>query len=89
MWPDFARVCRVIRQRRVRFEYGDGIMPLVSAVKRLGVVEVQNPTHLSLDVARYAPDEPNTTIQSNWEHAGLWRKTPSTFSNIQINLLAI
>ncbi len=39
---------------RVRFEHGDGIMPdLVAAVKRLGVVEVQNPTHLSLDLARW------------------------------------
>jgi predicted amidohydrolase YtcJ len=47
---------KVWGQRRVRFEHGDGIMPdLVPAVKRLGVVEVQNPTHLSLDLARWGP----------------------------------
>jgi hypothetical protein len=47
---------KVWAQRRVRFEHGDGIMPdLVPALKRLGVVEVQNPTHLSLDVARWGP----------------------------------
>jgi predicted amidohydrolase YtcJ len=47
---------KVWGQRRVRFEHGDGIMPdLVPAVKRLGVVEVQNPTHLSLDIARWGP----------------------------------
>jgi predicted amidohydrolase YtcJ len=45
---------KVWARRRVRFEHGDGIMPdLIPAVKRLGVVEVQNPTHLSLDVARW------------------------------------
>lgn len=45
---------RVWLERRVRFEHGDGILPdLVPAVKRLGVIEVQNPTHLSLDVARW------------------------------------
>jgi predicted amidohydrolase YtcJ len=47
---------KVWAQHRVRFEHGDGIMPdLVPAVKRLGVVEVQNPTHLSLDIARWGP----------------------------------
>lgn len=47
---------KVWAQRRVRFEHGDGIMPdLVPAVKRLGVVEVQNPTHLALDLARWGP----------------------------------
>ena len=47
---------RVWAQRRLRFEHGDGIMPdLIPAVKRLGVVEVQNPTHLSLDVPRWGP----------------------------------
>jgi predicted amidohydrolase YtcJ len=45
---------KVWGQRRVRFEHGDGIMPdLVPAVKRLGVVEVQNPAHLSLDLTRW------------------------------------
>jgi predicted amidohydrolase YtcJ len=35
--------------RRVRIEHGDGIMPdLVARVKELGVVVVQNPTHLAL-----------------------------------------
>jgi predicted amidohydrolase YtcJ len=47
---------KVWGQRRVRFEHGDGIMPdLIPAVKRLGVVEVQNPTHLSLDLPRWGP----------------------------------
>jgi predicted amidohydrolase YtcJ len=47
---------KVWAQRRVRFEHGDGILPdLIPAVKRLGVVEVQNPTHLSIDVARWGP----------------------------------
>ena len=34
--------------RRVRFEHGDGLFPdLIPSVKRLGIVVVQNPTHLA------------------------------------------
>jgi hypothetical protein len=40
---------KVWQGRRVRIEHGDGIMPdLVSRVKELGLVVVQNPTHLAL-----------------------------------------
>jgi hypothetical protein len=40
---------KVWSQRRVRIEHGDGIMPdLVPRAKRLGVVVVQNPMHLTL-----------------------------------------
>ena len=47
---------KVWSTRRVRFEHGDGLMPdLVPRAKRLGVVEVQNPTHLDLDLARWGP----------------------------------
>lgn len=36
-------------KRRVRIEHGDGIMPdLVTRVKELGVIVVQNPTHFTL-----------------------------------------
>jgi predicted amidohydrolase YtcJ len=36
-------------QRRVRIEHGDGILPdLVARVREMGVVVVQNPTHLAL-----------------------------------------
>ncbi len=39
---------------RVRIEHGDGIMPdLVARVKELGVIVVQNPTHLGLGVQRF------------------------------------
>ena len=35
--------------RRVRIEHGDGIMPeLIPRVKRLGLIVVENPTHLAL-----------------------------------------
>lgn len=45
---------KVWSKRRVRFEHGDGLMPdLLPRAKRLGVVEVQNPTHLALDLARW------------------------------------
>lgn len=41
-------------QRRVRLEHADGLMPdLVPQAKRLGVVVVQNPTHLALDLERW------------------------------------
>jgi predicted amidohydrolase YtcJ len=47
-------------QRRVRIEHGDGIMPdLVDRAKTLGVVVVQNPTHLTLHdllVSRFGPE---------------------------------
>jgi len=35
--------------RRVRIEHGDGIMPdLIAGVKRMGLIVVENPTHLAL-----------------------------------------
>jgi predicted amidohydrolase YtcJ len=41
------------RNRRVRFEHGDGIIPeLISRVKALGVIVVQNPSHLDLGELR-------------------------------------
>jgi predicted amidohydrolase YtcJ len=41
------------RNRRVRFEHGDGILPeLLSRVKALGVIVVQNPSHLDLGELR-------------------------------------
>ena len=47
-------------KRRVRIEHGDGIFPdLVPRVRGLGVVVVQNPTHLALPdlmVSRYGKD---------------------------------
>jgi predicted amidohydrolase YtcJ len=47
-------------RRRVRMEHGDGILPdLVARVRELGIVVVQNPTHLSLRdlmVRRYGID---------------------------------
>ena len=47
-------------KRRVRMEHGDGIMPdLVPRVRELGIVVVQNPTHLALRelmVRRYGND---------------------------------
>jgi predicted amidohydrolase YtcJ len=37
------------RNRRVRFEHGDGILPgLLPGVKALGIIVVQNPSHLNL-----------------------------------------
>jgi predicted amidohydrolase YtcJ len=37
------------RNRRVRFEHGDGILPgLIPRVKALGIIVVQNPSHLDL-----------------------------------------
>ena len=37
------------RNRRVRFEHGDGILPgLIPGVKALGIIVVQNPSHLNL-----------------------------------------
>jgi predicted amidohydrolase YtcJ len=36
-----------IRTRRVRFEHGDGLLPdLIPAAKAMGIVVVQNPTHI-------------------------------------------
>jgi predicted amidohydrolase YtcJ len=41
------------RNRRVRFEHGDGILPdLISRVRALGVIVVQNPSHLDLGELR-------------------------------------
>lgn len=41
------------RNRRVRFEHGDGILPsFVPRLKALGVIVVQNPTHLDLGALR-------------------------------------
>jgi predicted amidohydrolase YtcJ len=41
------------RNRRVRFEYGDGILPdLIPRVKALGIIVVQNPSHLDLGELR-------------------------------------
>jgi len=43
-------------KRRVRFEHGDGLMPdLIPRAKTLGVVLVQNPTHLTLNIKRWGP----------------------------------
>jgi len=40
---------RVWGKQRVRFEHGDGLMPdLIPRVKELGIVVVQNPTHLTI-----------------------------------------
>jgi len=40
---------KVWSSRRVRIEHGDGIMPeLIARVKRMGLIVVQNPTHLGL-----------------------------------------
>lgn len=40
---------KVWASRRVRLEHGDGLTPdLVSKAKRLGVIVVQNPTHLTI-----------------------------------------
>jgi len=48
-------------KRRVRMEHGDGIFPdLVPRVRELGIVVVQNPTHLTLHdlmVRRYGSDQ--------------------------------
>jgi hypothetical protein len=47
---------RVWSGRRVRLEHADGLMPdLVPLAKRLGVIVVQNPTHLALDLERWGP----------------------------------
>jgi predicted amidohydrolase YtcJ len=47
-------------KRRVRIEHGDGILPdLIPRVRELGIVVVQNPTHLTLRdlmVSRYGID---------------------------------
>lgn len=47
-------------KRRVRMEHGDGILPdLIPRVRELGIVVVQNPTHLTLRdlmVSRYGID---------------------------------
>ncbi len=47
-------------QRRVRMEHGDGIAAdLIPRVRQLGVVIVQNPTHLTLDplfASRFGPE---------------------------------
>jgi len=43
-------------KRRVRFEHGDGLMPdLIPRAKKLGVIVVQNPTHLTLSIKRWGP----------------------------------
>jgi len=40
---------KVWSDRRVRIEHGDGIMPeLIARVKRMGLIVVENPTHLAL-----------------------------------------
>jgi predicted amidohydrolase YtcJ len=40
---------KVWEGRRVRIEHGDGIMPeLIGRVKRMGLIVVENPTHLTL-----------------------------------------
>jgi predicted amidohydrolase YtcJ len=47
-------------QRRVRIEHGDGLMPdLIPRAKELGVIVVENPTHLALRdllLKRYGPE---------------------------------
>lgn len=43
-------------KRRVRFEHADSLMPdLIPRAKALGVVVVQNPTHLGLNVRQWGP----------------------------------
>jgi predicted amidohydrolase YtcJ len=40
---------KIWAERRVRIEHGDGIMPeLIAGVKRMGLIVVENPTHLTL-----------------------------------------
>jgi predicted amidohydrolase YtcJ len=43
-------------KRRVRFEHADSLMPdLIPRAKALGIVVVQNPTHLGLNVKQWGP----------------------------------
>src|SRR5215471_7183313 len=43
--------------RRVRFEHADSLMPdLIPRAKALGVIVVQNPTHLGLNVKQWGPE---------------------------------
>jgi predicted amidohydrolase YtcJ len=43
--------------RRVRIEHGDSLMPdLVPRAKALGIVVVQNPTHLGLNLKQWGPE---------------------------------
>jgi len=43
-------------KRRVRFEHADSLMPdLIPRAKALGVIVVQNPTHLGLNVKQWGP----------------------------------
>jgi len=43
-------------KRRVRFEHADSLMPdLIPRAKTLGVIVVQNPTHLGLNVKQWGP----------------------------------
>jgi len=43
--------------RRVRFEHADSLMPdLIPRAKALGVIVVQNPTHLGLNLKQWGPE---------------------------------
>src|SRR5262250_2346129 len=44
-------------KRRVRFEHADSLMPdLIPRAKTLGVIVVQNPTHLGLNLKQWGPE---------------------------------
>jgi predicted amidohydrolase YtcJ len=43
--------------RRVRFEHADSLMPdLIPRAKAVGVIAVQNPTHLGLNLRQWGPE---------------------------------
>lgn len=51
-------------KRRVRIEHGDGVMPdLIPPVKELGVIVVENPTHLALRDLMLKREGPERTDQ--------------------------
>ncbi|MBA3633268.1 MAG: amidohydrolase [Acidobacteria bacterium] len=56
------------RAKRVRIEHGEGVTPdLIARAKKLGVIVVQNPTHLALPEmlhARFSPDNKFSPVRS-------------------------
>ncbi|MDQ4123639.1 MAG: amidohydrolase [Acidobacteriota bacterium] len=56
------------RAKRVRIEHGEGVTPdLIARAKNLGVIVVQNPTHLALPEmlhARFSPDNKFSLVRS-------------------------
>lgn len=79
-------------QRRVRIEHGDGVLPdLVRRAARLGVIVVQNPTHLTIvDVmrARFGPRHeymPMRSLLAAGIHLALGSDGPiNPYLNIQL-----